>query len=385
MATKPAAKSKDAKPAAPVATSAPKKQIDPETVNSLSRFKAANDSLAARGDTGWSVHWAAIKEEPGYNERDYDSPESKQHIRLMADAYKRGEKLPRLVIVVRRNQILVRDGHHRIRAIALAVAEGAQIEKVQVDEFVGDEIEQALIPLKTQSQLALTFLQLAAHYQKFRNWGWSDEKIGASRNPPLSGERVRQTIELLTLPVALKELIKAGNIKASTALKLYKEHGGKATEMVSTALEAETRLRAAQEKKQREAGLAALGAPAELELNGSDDASPVTQQGDEPAAEKEPIKISPKHVAKHSPTARQSQPRISKQVVEWMTRGVRNITARLDDVKVENDRYLVPLSKEEYEEFVELRQQMALASGDAGGEHAKPKSTDKDQLPLLDS
>lgn len=182
-------------------TASEKPQKPAGTINTLSAYQSYTDDVVKRGD-GYTIKWTEIEEESGFNPRDYTSPRVVKHIRTMANDYKRGDTFPHLVIVVRNGTPYVRDGHCRLRAIALAVSEGAKIDKIPVVELKGDEVAQAKLVLKTANGLNLSALERAEQYSKFYAWNWTDAQIAAEFS--VSGEHVRQNRAMLELPFALK-------------------------------------------------------------------------------------------------------------------------------------------------------------------------------------
>ncbi len=117
-----------------------------------------------KGD-GFTISPQLLLEEEGFNTRGafcedyYERPDIKAGIRVLADAYKRGDYVPPIIVKVIDGKVYVREGHRRRRAILLAIEEGADIQFVQVVEHKGDEAEQSL--LIATSNDGLLFLHLS--------------------------------------------------------------------------------------------------------------------------------------------------------------------------------------------------------------------------------
>lgn len=376
--------------AKPKSTSTPAKaakpQRAPETVNSLGALKEyltgrdvngdptenKFDEAVARGD-GYSLNWRLIQIEDGFNPRDYTKARVKEHIRRMADGYKRGDVFPPLQIIVRNGIPYVRDGHCRIMSMELATSEGAKIGKHAVVEFKGDETAQNGLILKSNDGLTLPALERSVVYARYHAWGWSDADIGKEFGR--TSEHVRGHRQLLELPVALKKLIEDDVIKATLALELYRDYGTNAVGMVDKALKDREE---EQRTSQIKAGLKALdteGAldqaklPLEQETeNRADDQVEVdsasAQQGasDEPPA-LPPIKLTKKHVLKSAGVA----PKLTKKVVEAMTRSFTSLTTRLASAKIEGDKVLIEITAEDYELLTSLKAQLAGSEHDTDG------------------
>lgn len=89
---------------------------------------------------------------------------------MLADAYKRGDYVPPIIVKVIDGKVYVREGHRRRRAILLAIEEGADIQFVQVVEHKGDEAEQSLL-IATSNDGPLSPLERAVIYARLANWG----------------------------------------------------------------------------------------------------------------------------------------------------------------------------------------------------------------------
>jgi hypothetical protein len=108
-------------------------------INSLRALKGvtAPEELKKGMD---SLSLLLLLEEEGFNTRGafcenyYERPDIKAGIRVLADAYKRGDYVPPIIVKVIDGKVYVREGHRRRRAILLAIEEGADIQFVQVVE-----------------------------------------------------------------------------------------------------------------------------------------------------------------------------------------------------------------------------------------------------------
>ncbi|MGP9510805.1 ParB N-terminal domain-containing protein [Halomonas sp. H2] len=107
-----------------------------------------------------------INEQPGFNPRNYELPRLQEHIRSLADAYKRGQFVDPIVVQVVDGEIYVRDGHCRRRAMLLAQEEGTDLGLVPMVEFRGDEIEADALILTSQSGKKLSAVEVASMYNR---------------------------------------------------------------------------------------------------------------------------------------------------------------------------------------------------------------------------
>lgn len=250
---------------------------------------------------------------------------------MFAEAYKRGDHIDPIVVKVIDGEIFVREGHRRLRGLHLAISEGTDIKRTPVFEHKGDEAEQALLVVTSNSGEPLTRLERAVIFARLSSWGWSDQKI-ATHAGNLHAESVRQDRALLNMPIELKRMVQEGIVAATYAQELFNEHGTKAVEILKNA--------------QAEQSSDNAGKP---------DAAPK--------------KLTKKSVEKG--------PRLGKKVVEAMHRGVSSITSRLDSMKASDDgkSFTLTLSLAEVEELQELKAKLAAL---------EPKSdkTDENQQEL---
>lgn len=300
-------------------------------INSLKALNRESNDVS-KSDL-FSVAPNLLLEEEGFNTRGvfcenyYERKDVKAGIRSLADAYKRGDYVPPIIVKVVDGNVFVREGHRRRRAILLALSEGADIRKVQVLEHKGDEAEQTLLIATSSDGVPLNPLERAVIYGRLARWGWSDQEIATrvSRTP----EHVRQAKALLELPLPLKQMIQADEVSATYAAELYREHGEAAIEI----------------------------------LKNAQGAIPAQQGG-------KSSKLTPKKVAIKGP-------KLGKKVVEAMHRSVSSITSRLDSIQGDGETYTLTLSREEVDDLQALREKLVGLA-----EKAVEATDEQGKLPL---
>ncbi|HBU0563312.1 TPA: hypothetical protein MCP53_002799 [Klebsiella pneumoniae] len=131
-------------------------------INSLRALKGVTAPEELKKGDGFTISPQLLLEEEGFNTRGafcenyYERPDIKAGIRVLADAYKRGDYVPPIIVKVIDGKVYVREGHRRRRAILLAIEEGADIQFVQVVEHKGDEAEQSLLIATSNDGLPLS-------------------------------------------------------------------------------------------------------------------------------------------------------------------------------------------------------------------------------------
>lgn len=300
-------------------------------INSLKSLNKGNEQMS-KTDL-FQVDPRIIQEEDGFNTRGafcddyYEQPEIAAGIRSLADAYKRGDFVPPIIVKVRDGQVFVREGHRRRRGMLLAIEEGAQLVKVPVIEHKGDESEQSLLICTSNDGLPLTPLERGVVYGRLNAWGWSDQEI--ANKVGRTAEHVRITRGYLELPIELKKMVQADQVAVTYAAELYKEHGESALDVLKKAI-----------SEQPQAG-----------------------------AKK---KITKKKV--------QTGPRLGKKVVEQMHKSVSSIASRLDGLEEKGEgEYTLTLNKEEVDGLLALKEQLAAAEAKAAGQ-GEDNAADESQL-----
>jgi ParB/RepB/Spo0J family partition protein len=252
-----------------------------------------------------------IKEEPGFNTRglfcdDYwEREEVKEGIQALANAYIKGQFVPPIVVKVVDGEVFVRDGHRRKRGMLQAISQGANIQKVDVIENKGDEVDQTALIVTSNSGEPLSPVERAAVYARLQSYGLSDKEIADKVGK--SAEHVRKTREIDMFPLNLKKLIQDKVVSATLAQKLFDEHGTDAVSMI---------------KEQVEEGKDSNNAPK---------------------------KVTARTVTK--------TPRYTKKVVTHMSTSLRSLTADLDKARIDGDgKYRIALDVDQMKELVALKE-----------------------------
>lgn len=304
-----------------------------------------DEDVGTTKGSGWSVAPELIEEEEDFNTRgafltkkEYFAQEKiKAHIRKLADAYKRGDYVPALIVKVVDDRILVRDGHCRLRAIKLAISEGAEITRVRVEEQPGDEAAQALLIVTSNDGQPLSVLERAVVYGRLKGHGWDIKKIAS--HVGVTTNNIRAGLGMLELPIELKQMIQREQVSATYALELFTEHGTKAVQIVKDDLE-----------KQEAANKA----------NGKEGEG---KEGDKKA------KVTKKKLT--------NEPRMSKQVISDMRTSFVALSTDLDKAKkTDTGTYLLEVSEDTLELLSKLKESIAKTE-------AQEPETNPNQMDLV--
>ncbi|MBD9642903.1 ParB N-terminal domain-containing protein [Pantoea sp. PNT02] len=167
--------------------------------------------------------------EPGYNVRDIDPT----HVEEFRDAFIAGEHVPPLTVQVTEKGVKVIDGHHRWHGAKLAQEAGHEI-RLECKDFTGSEAERIAFMVTSSQGRALEPLERAAAYQRLRNQGWEPAEI--AKKVKRSVADVEHHLALLTVGDGLIEMVKTGEVAATTAVAMVREHGAKAETVAKTQL-----------------------------------------------------------------------------------------------------------------------------------------------------
>lgn len=304
------------------------------------KLKAQDESLVGESNLLW-LSPDVLEEEDGFNLRDYDRNDTVSHIQSLKEAWKKGTQLPPLEVKIENGHCYVRDGHCRLRAARLAIAEGALIKRIPVIELNGSVEASYIRVLTSNEQLKLTLLQRAHGYKRLRDTGMSDIKI--AKEIGKTDTHVRETIRLLSLPFRLQELLTQDVISSDMASKMFARYGDKAVEYIEEAYE--------KQKKQQEEML---------------ESEPSTDTSKAPK-----IKVSAKHISVPAP-------RITKKMITNMSSNVRTMHDAFEgSAKVDTQAGVVDLKLplELYEQFMAMAKNLKEVSEVSSDGQTEPVDT----------
>lgn len=161
----------------------------------------------------------------GWNGRDMGAIENQEHVDQLARSIAEvGVKEP-ITVVYEDGQAWVSDGHCRLLATMRAIetyGAGDKLKTILVksEDRYGDEADRIFSQILRNSGKPFTQLEQAKTFKKLLDFGW-DQKTIAAKSGYSSG-RVSQILSLLTLPVAVKEMVNAGQVSATMAVQAVK-------------------------------------------------------------------------------------------------------------------------------------------------------------------
>ncbi len=186
---------------------------------------AIKDVAAGRSDL-YRVDPAIIQVKAEWNSRDGSDPANAAHISELAASIKEiGVKKP-LVCYMENEIVYVSDGHCRLAAVMQLVKAGVEIKTVpvMVEDRHANEADRIFSQIVHNQGKPLTGIEQAKVFKRLIDLGWAQKDIALKAG--LSGGRVSQLLELLTLPVVLQKFITEGKASAQMVLNTFKKHNG---------------------------------------------------------------------------------------------------------------------------------------------------------------
>lgn len=193
-----------------------------------------HDAVVSRFDA-FRIDPRQLQIEPGYNVRDLTTPDAIAGLHdLKREIIAQGGVKTALTVRIKGEGVYIVRGHRRHAATMLAIAEGHNIVSIPANpEDTGSNEESRVIDLVTSnSGKPLTPLESAEVMRRLIGFGNTDDmvmqKTGWSRGT-IDGYKV-----LLGATVEVREMVRAGEVAASTAVAAIKSNGDEAGPVLRT-------------------------------------------------------------------------------------------------------------------------------------------------------
>lgn len=197
----------------------------------LGAYRERHKDDMTKGNS-FSINPLLIRVEEGFNVRVEDTEEFEEYIESLTHAYMNDNFVPHIVVQMREGEPTIVDGHCRYKAILRAMERGKDIERIPVVEYHGDsELDRQMMLITTNAGRSLSPTEEARVYQRLVSQGYTIKEIAEKADKKQT--YVKQRLEVDELPAQLKRYIDEDRIAYTLALKLYKEYGTKATEVVA--------------------------------------------------------------------------------------------------------------------------------------------------------
>lgn len=161
-------------------------------------------------------------------------PVDQEHAEYMRDCWIDGSDLPPLSVEVTEKGIKVIDGQHRFIGAQLAIAMGHSIPRIECKDFIGTELDKLAHMAKSSQGKPITPIQRAGAYNRARNQNHTPAEIAKAFGRSIAD--VELHLQLLSSGEVLIGMVESGEVAASTAVALSREHGPKAASVATKGL-----------------------------------------------------------------------------------------------------------------------------------------------------
>lgn len=176
-----------------------------------------------------------IHEEPGFNLRD-EGEDLAASIEALADYIMGGGIYPALEVRPRAGGgVYLVDGHRRRRALLLARERGAPIEWVEVRAFVGNDADRVARIITSAEGRELKPLEVARGYKRLAAFGLTADDI--AKRVGKTRQHVDQLMILANANTDVQQLVAAGGVSAAVAVKMARQHGEGAGQVLQQELD----------------------------------------------------------------------------------------------------------------------------------------------------
>jgi len=189
-----------------------------DTKGGLKNFAAGRSDLL-------QIDPRIIKVDPGFNARDFSTPENAQHVEwLMSSIIENGVKEP-LTVRLHQGEVILVNGESRLRAALKAIEAGNDIKTVpcQADDRYANDADRTAELITRNSGKPLTPLEQASVCKRLLNFGWAQTQI--AKKIACTDSYVSHLLSLTALPEEAKAMIRSGEVSASNALSTVKADG----------------------------------------------------------------------------------------------------------------------------------------------------------------
>lgn len=202
--------------------------------------KAMHDAGAKSRDL-WQVEVGQIRVMPNFNVRAKNDAYV-AHIRslanlILAEGFRQDKPLAGYVAKEGDdNVIYIHDGHCRLEAVKLAIAEGAEIVTLPVVVTgSGLSLEDLTVGLVTgNSGKPLSTFEVAVVCKRLSGYNWDASQI--AKRLDFTEPYVNDLLFLMAAPRQIRDMVQAEQVSASHAVDMLRKHGDKALALLSDGL-----------------------------------------------------------------------------------------------------------------------------------------------------
>ncbi|MCA8266466.1 ParB/RepB/Spo0J family partition protein [Burkholderia vietnamiensis] len=213
-------------------------------MNDMTELVAGNREVIRSVATGrpdaYMIPLGIVRIREGFNDARKADPDYPSHVREIADSMKANGWLrhkPLVGVITPEGLAVPSDGHSRYEAALLANSEGAGIEQIPfMPEHKGTNEDDRIFGLILNNNgKRLTPMGEAIVIKQLIGRGIAEKEI--ARRLGYSITKVQNALTLIAAPTQIRDMVSAGEVSATTAIKTIKEHGAQAVEHLQEAKE----------------------------------------------------------------------------------------------------------------------------------------------------
>ena len=198
--------------------------------------------LAVKRSDIFYVDPCNLKVKPGWNARNTDDPENREHILTLARSIAQVGVQEALTVYRDANEIWLSDGHCRLAATFYAIDTlKADIKAIPVktEGREANEADHVFSQILRNAGKPLTPYEAGTVYKRLVGYGWSTADIALKSGK--SKASIEAALDLQGAPVQVQKLVASGRVSATLATETIKKEGAaKATETLNNAVDAAT-------------------------------------------------------------------------------------------------------------------------------------------------
>ncbi|KUZ66841.1 hypothetical protein WI36_24035 [Burkholderia ubonensis] len=197
-------------------------------------------SVATGRPDAYMIPIGIVRIREGFNDARKADPDYPAHVREIADSMKANGWLrhkPLVGVITPEGLAVPSDGHSRYEAALLANSEGAGIEQIPfMPEQKGTNEDDRIFGLILNNNgRRLTPMGEAIVIKQLIGRGIAEKEI--ARRTGYSITKVQNALTLIAAPTQIRDMVSAGEVSATTAIKTIKEHGAQAVGQLQEAKE----------------------------------------------------------------------------------------------------------------------------------------------------
>lgn len=190
------------------------------------------DGSIKRADA-MKISYSDIHVEAGFNLRTLDA-DYWEGIKALKAHIKRGGQVPALEVRPRNEGgVWLVDGHRRHTAFGELISEGDPITTISIVPFIGNDADRVARIMTSNEGAKLKPLEVAEGYRRLAAFGLSPDDI--ARRVGKTRQHVDQMLILANSDHAVQKMVAAGEVSATTAVEVARQHGSNAAGVLNDA------------------------------------------------------------------------------------------------------------------------------------------------------